>query len=98
MNSGYFVCLSLELIELDTERLHPPVTSLLKESQLLLGVGQGGELEGELFPGGFLFESAFLQPGPEAPSRARRALPALRMSEKEDGRRPSEFLVQKIPS
>ena len=30
---------------------------------------------------------------PEVPSRARRALPALRRSEKEDGRRPSEFLV-----
>ena len=28
--------------------------------------------------------------GPEVPSRARRALPALRRSEKEDGRRPSE--------
>ena len=28
--------------------------------------------------------------GPEVPSRARRALPALRRSENEDGRRPSE--------
>ena len=31
--------------------------------------------------------------GPEVPSRARRALPAPRRSEKEDGCRPSEFLV-----
>ena len=30
---------------------------------------------------------------PEVPNRARRALAALRRSEKEDGRRPSEFLV-----
>ena len=28
--------------------------------------------------------------GPEVPSRARRALPALRRSENEDGHRPSE--------
>jgi len=34
--------------------------------------------------------------GPEVPSRARRALPALRRSEKEDGCRPSEFLVYQI--
>ena len=34
-----------------------------------------------------------LKMGPEVPSKARRALPALRRSEKEDGRRPSEFLV-----
>ena len=34
-----------------------------------------------------------LKMGPEVPSRARRALPALRRSDKEDGRRPSEFLV-----
>jgi len=31
--------------------------------------------------------------GPEVPSRAGRALPALSRREKEDGRRPSEFLV-----
>ena len=31
--------------------------------------------------------------GPEVSSRARRALPALCRSKKEDGRRPSEFLV-----
>ena len=31
--------------------------------------------------------------GPEVPSRAQMALPALRRSEKEDGHRPSEFLV-----
>ena len=31
-----------------------------------------------------------LKMGPEVPSRARRALPALRRSENEDGRRPSE--------
>ena len=31
--------------------------------------------------------------GPEVPSRARRALPALHRSEKEDGHRPSKFLV-----
>ena len=31
--------------------------------------------------------------GPEVPSRARRALPALCRSEKEDGRRPPECLV-----
>ena len=36
-----------------------------------------------------------LKMGPEVPSRARRALPALRRSEKEDGLRPSEFLVVK---
>ena len=35
-----------------------------------------------------------LKMGPEVPSRARRALPALRRREKEDGRRPSEFLVE----
>ena len=34
-----------------------------------------------------------LKMGPEVPSRARRALPALCRSDKEDGRRPSEFLV-----
>ena len=31
-----------------------------------------------------------LKMGPEVPSRARRALPALRRSEKEGGRRPPE--------
>ena len=34
--------------------------------------------------------------GPEVPSRARRALPALRRSEKEDGCRLSEFIVLKM--
>ena len=34
-----------------------------------------------------------LKMGPEVSSRARRALPALRRSKKEDGHRPSEFLV-----
>ena len=34
-----------------------------------------------------------LKMGPEVPSRARRALPALCRSEKEDGHRPSKFLV-----
>ena len=34
-----------------------------------------------------------LKMGPEIPSRARRTVPALRRSEKEDGRRPSKFLV-----
>ena len=33
---------------------------------------------------------------PEVPSRARRLLPALHRREKEDGRRPSEFLVLQI--
>ena len=37
-----------------------------------------------------------LKMGPEVPSRARRALPSVCRSEKEDGRRPSEFLVNKM--
>merc|ERR1712105_580958 len=42
---------------------------------------------------GVYFWMLLLKMGPEVPSRARRALPALRRSEKEDGRRPFEFLV-----
>ena len=37
-----------------------------------------------------------LKMGPEVSSRARRALPALRRGKKEDGHRPSEFLVNQM--